>query len=135
MIERAPRALRATFLSIAALMALTLSAPDASAAASKEQVCQQVANKAKRTLWDDFRKAADEGVCRKPWMQRHPAEFIGCAGANKARKVANRLKDRWNRFFQRADAGWATWGPCAVSEGWDQHIPDGTLVLKRTWCP
>ncbi|MEM9140517.1 MAG: membrane dipeptidase, partial [Pseudomonadota bacterium] len=45
--------------------------------------------------------------------------------------VGNRVKDRWNRVFQAAGAGWAQWGPRTVSESW----ANGTIRggFKRTF--
>ncbi|MEM9139397.1 MAG: hypothetical protein AAGB15_06165, partial [Pseudomonadota bacterium] len=125
---------RSLVLCAAALVssaALLGTAPPAEAAKTKEQICRDLAHQASRTLWDSFRKAADDTVCRKPWMQRSGEEFLACAAANKVRKVGNRVKDRWNRVFQAAGAGWAQWGPRTVSESW----ANGTIRggFKRTF--
>ncbi len=110
---------------------LGFGATAALAQTSKADVCAAVAKKAQRVLWDEFREAADESFCRKPWVDRGPHEFLACAGANKALKMSKKLRDRWNRFFQAADAEWATWGPRGIAEDWETGTIRGGF--KRTF--
>lgn len=110
---------------------LALCGQTALAAASTNDVCKEVAAKAKLVLWDEFRKAADESFCRKPWVERDAREFLACAGANKAIKISSRLRDRWNRFFDKADAEWATLGPRSIDSDWEKGTIKGGF--KRTF--
>lgn len=101
------------------------------AAESKEKVCSNIAKKAQRTLWDPLKEAANESYCRKPWVERSPGEFLACTGVNKTIKFSSKLKDRWNRFFQRQSAEWATWGARGIAEPWELGTIRGGY--KRTF--
>ena len=111
---------------------LALSAPHAALAAkSASTVCADVAKTAQRVLWDQVREAANDSFCHKPWVQRTEGEFLACTGINKSIKFSNKLRDRWNRFFDRAGSEWATWGPRGIAEPWES----GTIRagFKRTF--
>ncbi len=68
---------------------ILLTSPHAFAGKSAGMLCDDVAHKANRVLWDELRKAADETVCRKPWTKRTPGEFLACGGMNKAIKLSS----------------------------------------------
>ena len=97
----------------------------------KQEVCREVANKAQRVLWDAFRKSADEMFCRKPWVERQADEFAACGLTNTGNLLSNKSKNAWNRFFDRADVGWAALGPRGISAEWEE----GTIRsgYKRTF--
>ncbi|HSK75320.1 MAG TPA: membrane dipeptidase [Thermoanaerobaculia bacterium] len=106
-----------------ALLALPLLAfPGSSVQAqpSPQEVCREVARKADRTLWDGMREAGDDLFCRKPWVSRRPDELAACGVTSLGNKFGNRVKNKWNRFFEQAGGEWATWGARGVSEEWEE---------------
>jgi len=108
-----------------------LAVPPASAEESKEDVCRNLAKKAERALWDGFRESADELFCRKPWVKRKSHELLACGLTDTTNLLANKIKSRWNRFFDKADAEWATWGPRGLGEEWDEGTIRGGV--KRSF--
>ncbi|HEY8377452.1 MAG TPA: membrane dipeptidase, partial [Nannocystis sp.] len=98
---------------------------------SADQVCEDLAKKAKRTLWNSVRETGDELFCRKSWVPGRADELLACGVWTQTNLFANKLKGAWNRFFAKADAEWATWGPRGIGPEWES----GTIRLgfKRTF--
>jgi len=98
---------------------------------SAMEVCGDVANKAQRVLWDSVRETGDELFCRKPWVQRRPDELLACGIHTTTNLYGNKLKNKWNAFFDKAGAEWATLGARGISVDWEE----GTIKsgFKRTF--
>lgn len=104
---------------------------DAYAVKSKDQVCKSIARKAKRTLWNSVREAGDNLFCRKGWLTSRVDELTGCGGWTKINRFGNLAKNKLNRFFDKANAEWATWGPRGISADWENGTIRGGY--KRTF--
>ncbi len=120
-------------LLIAGFTALLLSLFIAPAYAEKPaaEVCGDVAKKAQRALWDNMRETGDDLFCRKPWVQRRPDELMACGLHTTTNLYTNKLKNKWNAFFDRVGAEWATLGARGISVDWEE----GTIKsgFKRTF--
>jgi len=103
-----------------ACLLLNLSALPALAVDSKEKVCDEIARKAERAIWNSVRETGDELFCRKPWVERRPEELLACGLHVETNRFTNRLKNRWNRFFQQTGAEWGTWGPRGLGPEWEE---------------
>ena len=99
---------------------LSLSALPALAVDSKEKVCDEIARKAERAIWNSVRETGDELFCRKPWVERRPEELLACGVHVETNRFTNRLKNHWNRFFQQTSAEWGTWGPRGLGPEWEE---------------
>lgn len=98
---------------------------------SADQVCDELAAKAKRTLWSSVRESGDAIFCRKSWLVGLPDELRACGLWTTTNVFANKTKNAWNKFFASGDAEWATWGPRGISVDWEE----GTIVggFKRSF--
>ena len=103
----------------------------AQAAKSAKAVCEDVAQKAKRTLWNSVRETGDELFCRKGWLSAKHDRYTGCGTFTLVNNLSNKLKNRWNREFDKAGADWATWGPRGIGEEWEEGTIRGGF--KRTF--
>ena len=107
--------------------------PGATARAEKtaDQVCSELAAKAKRTLWSSVRESGDAIFCRKSWLAGTPEELRACGLWTTTNVFANKTKNAWNKFFASGDSEWATWGPRGISVDWEE----GTIVggFKRSF--
>lgn len=107
--------------------------PGATARAEKtaDQVCDELAAKAKRTLWSSVRESGDAIFCRKSWLAGTPEELRACGLWTTTNVFANKTRNAWNKFFASDDSEWATWGPRGISVDWEE----GTIVggFKRSF--
>jgi microsomal dipeptidase-like Zn-dependent dipeptidase len=92
-------------------------------------VCDAVAKKAGRTLWNSVRENGDSLLCRKSWMPGLPEELGACTAWTQTNLFADKLKNLWNRVFSGAE--WATWGPRGISADWEEGTIQGGF--KRTF--
>jgi microsomal dipeptidase-like Zn-dependent dipeptidase len=113
------------------LMVLATASVPLSAEQTPQEVCGEIARKAQRTLWDGVRQTADELFCRKPWVDRRPDELAACALTSDTIRFTNRVKNKWNRFFDETGGEWATWGARGVSEEWEEGTIRGGF--RRTF--
>ncbi|MCB9703747.1 MAG: membrane dipeptidase [Myxococcales bacterium] len=108
-----------------------LGSAEAKAEKSADQVCSELAKKAQRTLWSGVREAGDELFCRKSWVPGRADELLACGAWTQANLFGNKVKGAWNRFFSKADAEWATWGPRGIASEWEEGTIRGGF--KRTF--
>lgn len=115
----------------ATMLGVLLPAATARAEKSAEQVCDELAAKAKRTLWSSVRESGDAIFCRKSWLAGTPEELRACGLWTTTNAFANKTKNLWNKWFASGDAEWATWGPRGISSDWEE----GTIVggFKRSF--
>lgn len=97
-----------------------MTAGEARAEKSAEQVCSDLAKKAQRTLWSSVRETGDAMFCRKSWLPGLPDELLACGAWTQVNLFGNKLKGAWNKFFAKGDAEWATWGPRGISVDWEE---------------
>lgn len=115
----------------ATMLGVLLPGATARAEKSADQVCDELAAKAKRTLWSSVRESGDAIFCRKSWLAGTPEELRACGLWTTTNVFANKTRNAWNKFFASDDSEWATWGPRGISVDWEE----GTIVggFKRSF--
>lgn len=98
---------------------------------SADKVCKSVARQAKKAIWDSMRETGDDLFCRKPWVKRLPHEFAACGLHTQTNRFGNRVKNKWNAFFDKVGGEWATIGARGISVEWEEGTIRGGF--KRTF--